>query len=401
MTIGEHFRILAELGAGGMGIVYQGVDERLEREVAIKKLRSEFSRSADVAERFRKEAVIQARLNHRNLAHLYSFFKDGDSFYIAMEFVEGTPLSRFTPLPWKHALWIFLQVLEGLEYAHSEGVLHRDVKPDNIMIGPRGEVKVMDFGIAHVLGSTRQTRDKSIVGTLEYIPPEQIGGKEIGAWSDIYSLGIMLFEVVSGRLPFTAEGEFEMLRHHLETPAPKLSQYVKDAPAFLETALARAMEKDPKDRFASCRAFSDFIKQAAPEVASATAESFPHQVRAHEVERCVHRIEALLNGGQLGIATRAVGRALVDYPGEPRVQQMETRLRDAEHARNDATGNAEKTAYLKRVLTQLREFEKQGATAPALQMSAEALVRYPKVPAFQIASAIFKKPDRPEVADPE
>jgi serine/threonine protein kinase len=391
MKVGEHFQILAELGAGGMGIVYQGVDESLEREVAIKKLRSEFSRSADVAERFRKEAVIQARLNHPNLAHLYSFFKDGDSFYIAMEFVEGTPLSRFTPLPWKHALWIFLQVLEGLEYAHSEGVLHRDVKPDNIMIGPRGEVKVMDFGIAHVLGSTRQTRDKSIVGTLEYMPPEQIEGKEIGAWSDIYSLGIMLFEIVSGRLPFTADGEFEMLKHHLETPPPKLSEFVPDAPAFLETALARAMKKNPKERFPSCRAFADFIKQAAPEVALATADSFPHQVRAHEVERCVSRIEALLNGGRLGIAARAVGRARVEYPDQPQIQRMETRLRDAEQAAKKGAGNAEKTEYIRRVLTQLREFEREGAMAPALKMSNEAVDRYPEVQAFQIASAIFKK----------
>src|SRR5262249_45980142 len=153
--------------------------------------------------------------------------------------VEGVPLSRLTPLGWEHAVAIFLQVLEGLESAHSQGVLHRDVKPDNIMIGPRGDVKVMDFGIAHVLGSTRHTRDHSIIGTLDYISPEQISGKEIGPWSDIYSLGCMLFEMIAGRPPFVAEVEFALLHHHLETQAPSLSSVSAAVPGFLDDAVAR------------------------------------------------------------------------------------------------------------------------------------------------------------------
>jgi serine/threonine protein kinase len=138
VIVGQQYKILSELGAGGMGIVYHGVDVMLEREVAIKKLRSEFSRTPDIAERFRREAKIQARLNHPNIAHLYSFLKDGDSFYIVMEFVDGTPFSKLLPMPWPQALVMFLEILEGLEYAHSLGVLHRDLKPDNIMAGPRG-----------------------------------------------------------------------------------------------------------------------------------------------------------------------------------------------------------------------------------------------------------------------
>ena len=398
MKIGEHYQILSELGAGGMGIVYLGVDESLEREVAIKKLRSEFSRSADVAERFRKEAVIQARLNHPNLAHLYNFFKDGDAFYIAMEYVEGTPLSQFVPLPWKHALWFYLQVLEGLEYAHSEGVLHRDVKPDNIMIGPKGDVKVMDFGIAHVLGTTRQTREKSIVGTIEYIPPEQIEGKEISQRSDIYSLGVMLFEVIAGRLPFTSENEFEMLKHHLDTPPPKLTSLVKDAPAFLDKAIARAMEKNPQDRFQTCGEFAEFIKQSAPDVASASADAFPHQVRSHEVERCVYRIDSLIKGGQFDIANRALTRALANYPGQPQISQIASSLREAERNRNDAKSMAEKAAYIQKVLSQVLDLEKKGSATEAIKAVEDALTKYPKVPAFQIAAALLKNP--PQVATP-
>lgn len=277
MIVGQQYKILSELGAGGMGIVYQGVDVMLEREVAIKKLRSEFSRSGDVADRFRREAKIQASLNHPNLAHLYSFFKEGDSFYIVMEFVQGVPLSRLCPMSWQRALPLFRQVLDGLQYAHSLDVLHRDIKPDNIMVSPRGEVKVMDFGIAHVLGSVRHTRDKSIVGTLEYVPPEQIAGQQLSPRSDIYSLGILLFELISGRLPFEAAGEFELLRNHLETPPPRLSSVVPEVPAFLDQAIDRAMSKSPEDRFPSCGAMAEFLRKGAPEIFFAPPESWSRQ----------------------------------------------------------------------------------------------------------------------------
>src|SRR5262245_51449506 len=131
MMLGQQYKVIAELGAGGMGIVYQAVDVMLEREVAIKKLRPEFSSTPDIAERFRREARTQARLNQTNIAHLYSFFKDGDAFYIVMEFVSGTTLGSMLPMSWERALATFLQILEGLGYAHSLGVLHRDLKPDN------------------------------------------------------------------------------------------------------------------------------------------------------------------------------------------------------------------------------------------------------------------------------
>ena len=156
--------------------------------------------------------------------------------------------------------WFYFSIsLEGLEYAHSMGVLHRDLKPDNVMAGPRGEVKIMDFGIAHVLGSVRQTREQSIVGTLQYICPELINSKEISARSDIYSLGILLFEMVSGKLPFAAENDFALLHQHLEKEPPLLSTVAPDVPSFLDDAIFKAMlHKAPEDRFASCREMADF-----------------------------------------------------------------------------------------------------------------------------------------------
>jgi len=376
MIVGQQYKILSELGAGGMGIVYHGVDVLLEREVAIKKLRSEFSRTPDIAERFRREAKIQARLNHPNIAHLYSFFKDGDSFYIVMEYVDGTPLSSVTPIRWQQALAMFLEILEGLEYAHSLGVLHRDLKPENIMAGPRGEVKIMDFGIAHVLGSVRQTREQSIVGTMQYICPELINSKEISARSDIYSLGILLFEIVSGQLPFTAENDFALLHQHLEKDPPLLSTLVPDVPPFLDDAIFKAMRKSPEDRFGSCREMSDFLRANAPELP-------PREIFV-DVNRTMRRIDSLLDGGEIDLAALVVNQTNSGAASE-------AKIRSARSAVAGATQQQEKAAYLRETLAKLAAFEASADIPAAQALARDALDRYPRVTAFQIAHAHFRK----------
>jgi serine/threonine-protein kinase len=376
MIVGQQYKILSELGAGGMGIVYHGVDVLLEREVAIKKLRSEFSRTPDIAERFRREAKIQARLNHPNIAHLYSFFKDGDSFYIVMEYVDGTPLSSVTPIRWQQALAMFLEILEGLEYAHSLGVLHRDLKPENIMAGPRGEVKIMDFGIAHVLGSVRQTREKSIVGTMQYVCPELINSKEISARSDIYSLGILLFEIVSGQLPFTAENDFALLHQHLEKDPPLLSTLVPDVPPFLDDAIFKAMRKSPEDRFGSCREMSDFLRASAPELP-------PREIFV-DVNRSMRRIDSLLDGGEIDLAALVVNQTNSGAASE-------AKIRSARSAVAGATQQQEKADYLRETLAKLAAFEASADIPAAQALARDALDRYPRVTAFQIAHAHFRK----------
>jgi serine/threonine-protein kinase len=376
VIVGQQYKILSELGAGGMGIVYHGVDVMLEREVAIKKLRSEFSRTPDIAERFRREAKIQARLNHPNIAHLYSFFKDGDSFYIVMEFVDGTPFSKLTPMPWQQALVMFLEILEGLQYAHSLGVLHRDLKPDNIMAGPRGEVKIMDFGIAHVLGSVRQTREQSLVGTLQYVCPELINSKEISARSDIYSLGILLFEIVSGKLPFTAENDFALLHQHLEKDPPLLSTVVPEAPGFLDDAIFKAMRKAPEDRFVSCREMSDFLRSHAPDL--------PPKTIYADINRSIRRIDSLLEGGEIDLAVMVAGQT---SPGAA----VDARVRAARNAVAGAQQQNEKTAYLRETLAKLAALEASRDWSGAQSLTREALDRYPRVTAFQIAHAHFRK----------
>jgi serine/threonine protein kinase len=376
VIIGQQYKILSELGAGGMGIVYHGVDVMLEREVAIKKLRSEFSRTTDIAERFRREAKIQARMNHPNIAHLYSFFKDGDSFYIVMEFVDGTPFSRLMPMPWPEALAMFLEILEGLEYAHSLGVLHRDLKPDNIMAGPKGEVKIMDFGIAHVLGSVRQTREQNLVGTLSYICPELISSKEISPRSDIYSLGILLFELISGRLPFVAENDFALLHQHLEVDAPFLSTVAPDIPRFLDKAIFTALRKAPEKRFASCREMADFLRQHAGELP-------PKPIYA-DASRSVRRIDSLLEGGEVDLA------AMVAHQTRPGTAS-EAKVLAAKNAVAGVQQQQDRAAFLRETLAKLAQLEGAGDVAGAQGLAREALNRYPRVTAFQIAHAHFRK----------
>jgi serine/threonine protein kinase len=376
VIVGQQYKILSELGAGGMGIVYHGVDVMLEREVAIKKLRPEFSRTPDIAERFRREAKIQARLNHPNIAHLYSFFQDGDSFYIVMEFVDGTSFGKLTPMPWPQALVVFLEILEGLEYAHSLGVLHRDLKPDNIMAGPKGEVKIMDFGIAHVLGSVRQTREQSLVGTLSYICPELISSKEISARSDIYSLGILLFEIISGKLPFTAENDFALLHQHLEVEAPLLSTVAPGVPRFLDKAIFTALRKAPEKRFGSCREMADFLRLHAGEL--------PAKAIYADANRSVRRIDSLLEGGEVDLAAMVANQT---RPGA----ESEAKVLAARSAAAGAQQQQEKTTYLRETLARLAALEGSGDVGGAQGLAREALDRYPRVTAFQIAYAHFRK----------
>lgn len=265
------YRILGELGAGGMGIVYRALDTELQREVALKRLRSEFAASPEVLERFRNEAKLQGRLNHPNIAQLYSLVQTQDAFCIVMELVDGIVVKDLLPLRWDLALQVIGQALDGLGFAHSLGVLHRDIKPENILIDQRGTVKVMDFGIAYAVGSQRMTREKSILGTLEYMSPERILGKPMDARSDIYALGILLFELLSGRLPFDISNEYDLLGWQLNENAPSVTT-IAEVPEFFDRVVQRAMEKAPEKRYASCAEMAAHLRAlATPRETSSSA----------------------------------------------------------------------------------------------------------------------------------
>lgn len=262
-----NYQIQSKIGEGGMGAVFRGLDLMLEREVAVKVLRPELASQPQVVERFRAEAVTLARLNHPHIATLYNFLRHNDDYLMVMEFVRGETLEsvihRCGALPLGQALRLFCQALEGIAHAHALGVVHRDLKPSNLMLTEAGATKVMDFGIARVLGSARMTRTGRILGTIEYMSPEQVHGQETDARSDIYSLGIVLYEMVTGRAPFNSQSEFELMRAQIEDPPPPPSNFAEHVPQAVEQIILRALAKDPAERFQTAAEFHAALTDAA------------------------------------------------------------------------------------------------------------------------------------------
>ena len=254
-----NYHVVRELGSGAMGTVYEAVDTLVHRPVALKVLRPGLAKEPDLVERFRTEAMTLARLNHPNIALLYSFFQHDGEYFMAMEYVHGRPLESLlsnsqlvTP---GSAASIMSQVLEGMAHAHRMGVLHRDIKPANILVAEDGRVKVTDFGIARMLGSSRATRHGRIIGTLEYIAPERIRGNESDPRSDLYSAGIVLYEMLAGRLPFTHQTDYELLKAHLEQDPPALPDLGGHSPSPWNPVIQRALAKSPEQRFQSAEEF--------------------------------------------------------------------------------------------------------------------------------------------------
>jgi serine/threonine-protein kinase len=254
----DNYQILAKIGHGGMGTVYRGVDVLLEREVALKFLRPELARDPELADRFRAEAVVLARLHHPHIAALYGLHRHGEEFFMAMEYVPGDTLeqvlARVGRLSVEQAAAVASMVLDALEYAHKRGIVHRDIKTANIILTPEGEAKVMDFGIARVLGTARRTRLGFVVGTLGYMAPEQIQGLDADGRTDLYALGIVLHEMLAGRLPFEADTEWALMQAQVQQPPPPLRTLVA-VPEALEAAVLRSLAKSPADRHQSATEF--------------------------------------------------------------------------------------------------------------------------------------------------
>jgi len=225
--------------------------------------------------RFRSEAALLAKLCDPNIATLYAFFREGDELLMVMEFCNGSTLAKLmqrgAAMPAKRAVQIISKVLSGLDHAHSLGILHRDIKPANIIVSDQNAVKITDFGIARVLGSERLTRELRVVGTPEYLAPERVRGEEGDLRSDLYSVGVVLYELLSGRLPFERNSDFELMRAHLEqVPIPLRTGAPGIAPG-LELIVTRALAKRPEERFTSAKEMRDAMEAA--ELQSAAPET--------------------------------------------------------------------------------------------------------------------------------
>lgn len=278
MNVGERigdYEIVAVLGAGGMGQVYKVRNVFSERIEAMKVLLPNMSSNPDLAQRFLREIQVQAALDHPNIARLHAAQRVGDQLVMVMELVEGSSLEKLIE---QRALTVgdsvnyVSQVLDALTYAHGRGVVHRDVKPANIMVTPSGVVKLMDFGIAHIKADRRLTQTGTAVGSLYYMSPEQIQGAEPDPRSDLYALGITLYEMVTGRRPFQGDSDFSIMAAHMQNVPVAPIEIVPNVPSDLSEIILTAIARDPAARFQSAGAFHAALRNlAVPGAAPAEA----------------------------------------------------------------------------------------------------------------------------------
>jgi eukaryotic-like serine/threonine-protein kinase len=258
------FEVQELLGEGGIGQVYAARDTVLDRMVAIKSLRAELLSDKSFVARFRGEAKNLALLSHPNITTLYTLLEEGGSLYMIMEMVRGQTLEaileqRGAPFTTQEALAIIAQAADGLSYAHEMGIVHRDIKPANLILTNNGLLKIMDFGIARAQGTQRMTRDGSIVGTLAYMSPEQCRGQEVDGRTDQYSLGIVLYEMLTGKVPFEATTDYELMQAHINSPPEWPSRRVPGIAPHAEKALMKALSKKAPDRFPTLIAFKEAL----------------------------------------------------------------------------------------------------------------------------------------------
>lgn len=255
----NNYQIISELGQGGMGIVYKAFDTKLDRYVAIKILKSQVVKNSRFKERFEKEAKNQAKLSHQNIVPVYGFLEEGDLLGIIMEYVEGETLEHMiesrTRLDVYETVFIIKQVLKASAYAHSKKFVHRDIKPSNIIINQDGVSKIMDFGISKSILDKTLTSPGRNVGTLLYMSPEQIRGEDSQIESDIYSIGVTLFEMLAGVPPFNFETEQEITEGHLKKDPPDLLAIRPELPEKIGSIVKKALSKKPSARFSSCEEF--------------------------------------------------------------------------------------------------------------------------------------------------
>src|SRR5689334_2844208 len=275
----SHYKILEKLGEGGMGVVYKAQDTKLDRIVALKFLPHHLTANDAEKARFLQEAKAAAALNHPNACSVIDIQEVDDQQFIIMEYVDGTTLRKRIPIQKvDDALTYAVQIGEALSEAHSKGIVHRDVKAENIMVNSKNQVKVMDFGLAKLKGSLKLTRTSSTVGTLAYMSPEQIQGGEIDARSDLFSFGVVLFEMLTGKLPYRGEHDAAMMYSIMNEQPDPLSKYLPDISPEIERIVQRALEKDPEDRYQSAADMVSEIRRVQKQstrVVRATTQSLP------------------------------------------------------------------------------------------------------------------------------
>ena len=267
--INDRYEIVKSIGEGGMANVYLAIDVILDRKVAIKILRGDLANDEKFIRRFKREALSASSLSHPNIVEMYDVGEDNGNYYIVMEYVEGKTLKQLLKkrgnLTVSEAVDIMLQLTDGMTHAHDSYIIHRDLKPQNIMIQENGQIKITDFGIAMALNSTQLTQTNSVMGSVHYLPPEQANGKGSTIKSDIYSMGILFYELLTGVLPFKGENAVEIALKQMKEPIPSVRKQNPNIPQSVENIILKATAKNPKNRYNDVREMYGELKTCLDE----------------------------------------------------------------------------------------------------------------------------------------
>lgn len=285
--INERYEIIKSIGEGGMANVYLARDTFLDRKVAVKVLRGDLSNDEKFIRRFQREAYAASTLSHPNVVEMYDVGEDNGVYYIVMEYIDGRTLKQLLKkrgsLTPPEVVDIMLQLTDGIAHAHDMYIIHRDLKPQNIMISDDGKIKITDFGIAMALNSTQVTQTNSVMGSVHYLPPEQASGKGSTIKSDIYSMGIMLFELLTGKLPFKGENAVEIALKHMKDDIPSIRKINSTIPQSLENIIKKSTAKNPKNRYDDVREMYNDLKVCLNEE-HAKDPPFEYKYPEHEVD---------------------------------------------------------------------------------------------------------------------
>lgn len=267
--INDRYQIIKTIGEGGMANVYLAYDTILDRNVALKVLRGDLANDEKFVRRFQREALSASSLSHPNIVEMYDVGEDDGQYYIVMEYVEGKTLKQLIKkrgaLTVSEVVDIMLQLTDGLAHAHESYIIHRDIKPQNILIMENGLVKITDFGIAMAMNAAQLTQTNSVMGSVHYLPPEQANGKGATVKSDIYSLGILMYELLTGTIPFKGENAVEIALKQMKEPLPDVTIENPDIPQSIENILLRATAKNPKNRYKNVKEMYDDLKTSLDE----------------------------------------------------------------------------------------------------------------------------------------
>ena len=255
--ISDRYQIIKAIGEGGMANVYLAYDTILDRDAAVKVLRGDLANDEKFVRRFQREALSASSLTHPNIVEVFDVGEDHGQYYIVMEYVEGRHLKDLIKkrgkLTLSEVIDIMLQITDGMSVAHDSYIIHRDIKPQNIMILENGLVKIMDFGIAMAMNSTQLTQTNSVMGSVHYLPPEQANGKGSTLQSDIYSMGTVMYELLTGKLPYKGDNAVEIALKHLKEPLPSIREELPNIPQSVENIIIKATAKNPKNRYTDAR----------------------------------------------------------------------------------------------------------------------------------------------------